>query len=51
MVSRLISLLHDWLLRIRSRRDIAVLDRRSLEDLGTTASQMRFEAQKPFWRA
>jgi uncharacterized protein YjiS (DUF1127 family) len=34
------------LCRLRSRRDIASLDRRCIEDLGTTPSQMRFEAQK-----
>ena len=51
MTPPLISLLREWLVRLRSRRDIGTLDRHSIEDLGTTPSQMRFEAQKPFWRA
>ena len=51
MIRPLILLLREWLVRIRSRREIGALDRRGIEDLGTTPSQMRFEAQKPFWRA
>ena len=51
MTHPLISLLREWLVRRRSRREIGTLDRHSIEDLGTTTSQMRFEAQKPFWRA
>jgi uncharacterized protein YjiS (DUF1127 family) len=51
MIRHLISVLREWLLRFRSRREIGSLDRRSIEDLGSTPGQMRFEAQKPFWRA
>jgi uncharacterized protein YjiS (DUF1127 family) len=44
-------LLRAWSLQSRSRRDIAQLDQRTIADLGLSASQMKFEAQKPFWRA
>jgi uncharacterized protein YjiS (DUF1127 family) len=44
------ALLRDWLQRARSRRDIARLDRRTIEDLGLTVAQLEFEANKPFWR-
>ena len=40
-----------WASRIRSRRDIAHLDERSIRDLGLSVSQLEFEAGKPFWRA
>jgi uncharacterized protein YjiS (DUF1127 family) len=43
--------LQTWWLRMRSRREIARLDERTIADLGLSASQLRFEAQKPFWRA
>jgi uncharacterized protein YjiS (DUF1127 family) len=46
----LLRLLQEWLLRARSRREIAKLDRHTIGDLGLTPSQMQFEAQKPFWR-
>jgi uncharacterized protein YjiS (DUF1127 family) len=51
MTHPLISLLREWLVRIRSRREIGTLDRHSIEDFGSTPGQMHFEAQKPFWRA
>ncbi|MGH6951782.1 MAG: DUF1127 domain-containing protein [Vitreimonas sp.] len=44
-------LLREWRLRSRSRREIAKLDPCAIKDLGICASQMKFEAQKPFWRA
>jgi len=47
---RLRLLLRLWILRTQSRRDIARLDGHTIGDLGLTPSQMRFEAQKPFWR-
>ena len=47
----LVRLLHEWLERARSRREIAKLDDRTMRDLGLAPSQMKFEAQKPFWRA
>ena len=44
-------LLIEWWRRARSRRDIALLDERTIRDLGLTPGQMKFEASKPFWRA
>jgi uncharacterized protein YjiS (DUF1127 family) len=44
-------LLREWYFRARSRRDIAKLDGHTIGDLGLCPSQMRFEADKPFWRA
>jgi uncharacterized protein YjiS (DUF1127 family) len=43
--------LAEWRRRVRSRREIAMLDDCILRDLGLSAGQMRFEAQKPFWQA
>jgi uncharacterized protein YjiS (DUF1127 family) len=42
--------LREWRRRVRSRRDIATITYCPQRDLGLSASQMRFEAQKPFWR-
>lgn len=44
-------LLREWYCRARSRREIAKLDAGAIRDLGLCPSQMRFEADKPFWRA
>lgn len=41
----------EWRRRIRTRRDIARLDEQTAHDLGLSASQLRFESQKPFWRS
>ena len=43
--------LSEWRRRLRSRREIATLDYCTQRDLGLSASQLRFEARKPFWRA
>ena len=43
--------LSEWRRASRSRREIATLDYCTQRDLGLSAGQMRFEAQKPFWRA
>jgi uncharacterized protein YjiS (DUF1127 family) len=43
--------LREWRRRARSRREIAMLDDFDLRDLALSASQMQFEARKPFWRA
>jgi uncharacterized protein YjiS (DUF1127 family) len=43
--------LSEWRRRLHSRREIATLDYCTQRDLGLSASQMRFEARKPFWRA
>jgi len=42
--------LREWRRRMRSRREIAMITYCTQRDLGLSASQMRFEAQKPFWR-
>jgi len=44
------SLLREWRLRVRTRRHLLQLDARTIRDLGLSPSQMRFEAEKPFWR-
>ena len=44
------NLLVEWYRRARSRRDIAMLDERTIRDLGLTPGQLEFEAAKPFWR-
>jgi uncharacterized protein YjiS (DUF1127 family) len=44
-------LLIEWYRRARSRRDIALLDERTIRDLGLAPGQLKFEAAKPFWRA
>ena len=41
----------EWRRRARSRRDIGGIHYCTLSDLGLSRGQMRFEAQKPFWRA
>ena len=43
--------LSEWRRRARSRREIATLGYCTLRDLGLSAGQMQFKAQKPFWRA
>jgi uncharacterized protein YjiS (DUF1127 family) len=42
--------LREWRRRLRSRREIATITYCTQRDLGLSAGQMRFEAQKPFWR-
>jgi uncharacterized protein YjiS (DUF1127 family) len=44
-------ILCEWRHRACSRRQIAMLDERTIGDLGLSRGQMTFEAQKPFWRA
>ena len=44
-------LLREWRRRAHSRREIVMLDDRTIGDLGISRSQVEFEAQKPFWRA
>ena len=39
-----------WRQRAHARRELAQLDLHSLRDLGLTAGQVMFEANKPFWR-
>jgi uncharacterized protein YjiS (DUF1127 family) len=40
-----------WRQRNRERRELALLDERSLRDLGLNAGNVQFEARKPFWRS
>ncbi len=40
-----------WFARLRDRRQLAELDDRMLRDLGLTRSDIRHEADKPFWQA
>lgn len=42
---------NEWRRRALSRREIGTIGYSTLRDLGLSRSQMRFEAQKPFWRA
>jgi uncharacterized protein YjiS (DUF1127 family) len=39
-----------WRQRSRERRELSLLDARSLRDLGLNPSNIQFEANKPFWR-
>ncbi len=41
----------EWIERSRSRRLLASLDDRRLEDVGLTRAQADTEARKPFWSA
>ena len=44
-------LLGTWRQRARLRRELATLDFRTLRDIGVSAGEIQFEANKPFWRA
>jgi uncharacterized protein YjiS (DUF1127 family) len=44
-------ILATWRRRARERRELATLDARGLRDLGLSASDVNFEANKPFWRS
>jgi uncharacterized protein YjiS (DUF1127 family) len=39
-----------WRARARSRRDLAALGERELQDMGTCWSSIAHEVSKPFWR-
>jgi uncharacterized protein YjiS (DUF1127 family) len=39
-----------WRERVRERRELTLLDARSLRDLGLNPTSIQFEANKPFWR-
>jgi uncharacterized protein YjiS (DUF1127 family) len=47
----LCALLAEWRRRARSRAEIATLHGCTVRDLGLSRGQLRFEAEKPFWRA
>ena len=43
-------ILETWRRRAQERRELATLDHRTIRDLGLSPSEIRFEANKPFWR-
>lgn len=43
--------LAEWRKRAHDRAELAQLSERDARDMGLTASQIQFEASKPFWRA
>jgi uncharacterized protein YjiS (DUF1127 family) len=47
----LFALIVEWRRRACTRRQIALLDERTIRDLGLARSQVLFEMQKPFWRS
>jgi uncharacterized protein YjiS (DUF1127 family) len=47
---RALALFGTWRQRVRDRRALALMDERSLRDLGLTRSEMFDEVRKPFWR-
>ena len=49
-VSAFGELLAVWRRRARERRELAILDSRTIRDLGLSPGDIRFEANKPFWR-
>jgi len=50
-VRRIISLIGPWRLRMRARRELALMSERSLRELGLTRYETLEEIRKPFWRA
>ncbi len=44
-------ILGTWRRRAKQRQELAGLDHRMLRDLGLSAGEIQFEANKPFWRA
>ena len=44
-------ILATWRQRARQRKELSTLDSRTLRDLGLSASDVNFEANKPFWRS
>jgi uncharacterized protein YjiS (DUF1127 family) len=47
---RTLAVLDIWRQRLRSRRELVLLDDRSLRDIGLTRYDAVREARKPFWR-
>jgi uncharacterized protein YjiS (DUF1127 family) len=47
---RALILLGIWRKRLRDRRELALMDERSLRDIGLTRHDAFYEARKPFWR-
>ena len=44
-------ILATWRQRAKERRELSTMDARTLRDLGLSASEVNFEANKPFWRS
>jgi uncharacterized protein YjiS (DUF1127 family) len=40
-----------WRRRSRERRELALIDHRTMRELGLTEGQIAYEASKPFWQA
>jgi uncharacterized protein YjiS (DUF1127 family) len=40
-----------WRRRAKERRELSTMDARTLRDLGLSASEVNFEANKAFWRS
>jgi uncharacterized protein YjiS (DUF1127 family) len=51
IVERLFALTRVWRERERTRRQLAIMSERELQDIGTCRSEIAFEIAKPFWRA
>lgn len=51
LVSRITDIIGVWHERIITRRQLASLDARMLDDIGVSSADVHFEASKPFWRA
>jgi uncharacterized protein YjiS (DUF1127 family) len=49
-LGRSLALLDIWRQRLRDRRALALMDERSLRDLGLSRYDAFYEARKPFWR-
>ena len=49
-VSAVGQLFATWRRRARERHELATLDHRMVRDLGLSPGDIRFEANKPFWR-
>jgi uncharacterized protein YjiS (DUF1127 family) len=47
---RALALFDIWRRRFRDRQALALMDERSLRDLGVTRYDALYEARKPFWR-
>jgi len=47
---RALALFDTWRQRSRDRRALALMDERSLRDLGLTHYEVFYEVRKPFWR-
>ena len=47
---RALALFDIWRQRLRDRRALALMDERSLRDLGLTRYEAYYEVHKPFWR-